>query len=218
MGNLVGVTEMIQMHLDDKDYDEINEVNQMLRESSSEVSDLLENLLNWSMTEQGTLTYTPTEISAEEICNPALRVLQLTANQKNIALTPELRSEVMFNADVSTVATAVRNILSNALKFTEEGGRVDLTVVEEGDYGIISIKDNGIGIPENKMDTLFSFTGARKRWGTKGEKGVGLGLNLVKSFIDLNQGRVEVTSEEGVGSEFKIYLPLYIEDRIVEIP
>ncbi|MGL1888318.1 MAG: tetratricopeptide repeat protein [Reichenbachiella sp.] len=209
MGNLVNVSDMMQTYLDNDEIEEVIEINALLRESSTEIVDLLENLLNWAMAQQDNVSYDIQSVSVEDLCNANLRVLQVTAKEKNIELLPlEVWSELVLKVDENTISTAVRNLISNALKFTHEGGKVEVLVRQEGAMGVISVKDNGIGIPEDKMDSLFSFTGDRKRWGTSGEKGIGLGLNLVKEFVYKNNGHVKVISEEGKGSEFEIHLPL----------
>ncbi|WP_158584328.1 ATP-binding protein [Reichenbachiella sp. MSK19-1] len=212
ISNFSGVAGLIQLYIEDGDYVELKRIGRILENSSHELSTLLDNLLDWAMNQQGVFPYDPEEVSAEEICNPTLRVLSNSANAKNITMTEEVHSEYMVHVDVNSATTTIRNLVSNALKFTPEGGTVTLTVEREGDYAVFVVEDNGIGIPEDKMKNLFGFDGERKRWGTDGEKGVGLGLNLVREFVELNKGKVTVTSKESQGSCFRVYFPLFVEE------
>ncbi|SHK90855.1 Signal transduction histidine kinase [Reichenbachiella agariperforans] len=212
ISNFSGVAGLIQLYIEDGDYVELKRIGRILENSSHELSTLLDNLLDWAMNQQGVFPYDPEEVSAEEICNPTLRVLSNSANAKNITMTEEVHSEYMVYVDVNSATTTIRNLVSNALKFTPEGGTVTLTVEREGDYAVFVVEDNGIGIPEDKMKNLFGFDGERKRWGTDGEKGVGLGLNLVREFVELNKGKVTVTSKESQGSCFRVYFPLFVEE------
>ncbi|MCV9388886.1 ATP-binding protein [Reichenbachiella ulvae] len=211
ISNFSGVAQLIQTHIRNNNTEEIQRVGMVLEDSSHEISSLLDNLLDWSMNQQGHVSYKPEEISVEEICNPALRVMCNSAEAKGIQMTEEIYSELMLRADLNSCSTIIRNIISNSLKFTPEKGSITLSVTQVDNYAKITIQDTGIGIPQEKIETLFTFQGDRKRWGTKGEKGVGLGLNLVKEFVDLNQGKIEVESEEGKGSSFHVYLPLFEE-------
>lgn len=210
ISNFNGVAQLINTHLENNDAAGLKRVGRVLEDSSYEISSLLDNLLDWAMNQQGHFPYKPEEVSAEDICNPSLRVMANSAKAKNIHMTEEIYSELMLNVDINSASTIIRNLLSNALKFTPEGGEVKLGIEEIDQFACISVQDSGIGISEDKMHDLFGFKGSRKRWGTKGEKGVGLGLNLVKEFVDLNQGKIEVESEENVGTTFRVYLPIFI--------
>ncbi len=208
MSNMTGVTELMENYINDKQYDELLNINKLLRNSSIEVINLLENLLNWAVAQQNNIHYHIQEITVAQLCNSSLRISKYAADKKKISLNAALHSDVSVLADENTISTVVRNLLSNAVKFTKTGGTIDLFARAADGMGVICIKDDGIGIPADKIDSLFTFTGGRKRWGTEGETGVGLGLNLVKEFVEKNNGRIEVVSEEGVGSEFLVYLPL----------
>ncbi|MGL1887350.1 MAG: ATP-binding protein [Reichenbachiella sp.] len=208
LGNLTNIADLIDYHLKDQSYKELPEINNLLRETNYDVSFLLENLLNWAVTQQNNIPIRFERTSTKTICNPSLKVLRWAAARKNIEMTKDLNEDIWMNVDEDTLATAIRNLISNAIKFTPKNGKVDVHAFQRNGEAIISIKDNGIGIPPDKMETLFTFTGERKRWGTAGEKGVGLGLNLVKEFVDKNKGRIEVISKEDTGSEFIVYLPL----------
>jgi signal transduction histidine kinase len=103
--------------------------------------------------------------------------------------------------------TTIRNLASNALKFTEEGGSVEIKAKASDQFVKIQISDTGVGMTKEKLDRLFNLGDAKSTYGTSGEKGLGLGLQLVYEFVGLNQGTVKVESEEGKGTIFTILLP-----------
>lgn len=208
ISNFHGVSQLIQLLVESDDKESLLKLGKMLDTSTGEVSALLDNLLEWAMSQQGRMPYKPEEIKLHRLCNSNLGIMQNLATAKQIRLTKKVKEKITIQADKNSVSTIIRNLVSNAIKFTPEGGKVDLSIGYEVNMVMISIKDSGIGIPKDKMSHLFDFKGERSRWGTEGEKGVGLGLTLVNEFVELNKGRVEVESEEGAGTTFKVYLPI----------
>lgn len=211
ISNFHGVSQLIQLLVESDDKEALLKLGRMLDTSTSEVSSLLDNLLEWAMSQQGRMPYKPEKIKLHQLCNSNLGIMQNLAAAKQIKLTKKVKEKVTIQADKNSVSTIIRNLISNAIKFTPEGGKVDITLSYEITMAVISIQDSGIGIPQEKMSHLFDFKGERSRWGTEGEKGVGLGLTLVNEFVELNNGRVEVESQEGKGTTFKIYLPILSE-------
>ena len=113
--------------------------------------------------------------------------------------------------------TILRNLVSNALKFTPETGAVMIQAYSKHDRAIIKIKDTGVGISQDKLENLFKLQDKKSTYGTAGEKGLGLGLQLVYEFIEMNQGSIDVSSEEGKGTTFEISLPLFsYSEQLVE--
>lgn len=215
ISNFQGISELINVLADSKDADGLKQLGSMMETSAKEVSTLLDNLLEWALSQEGKIPYHPEAINLKEICQANLAIMLNMSMAKQIDLTGELLDDVIVNADKNSVSTVIRNLLSNAIKFTPEGGLVNLSIKEEEGRGLIIVKDTGIGIPQDKLDNLFSLKGVRSRWGTKGEKGIGLGLTLVHEFVELNRGHIEVESEEGKGTTFKVILPLR---EVAEVP
>ncbi|MEO9965689.1 MAG: tetratricopeptide repeat-containing sensor histidine kinase [Reichenbachiella sp.] len=211
ISNFQGVSQLIHLLVESNDKDALLKLGTMLDTSSKEVSALLDNLLEWAMSQQGRMPYKPEEIKLHELCNSNLAIMKNLATAKQITINDKVKEKVSIRADKNSVSTIIRNLISNAIKFTPEGGKVKLTLGFDVNMAVISIKDTGIGIPKEKMPHLFDFKGERSRWGTDGEKGVGLGLTLVHEFVELNNGRIEVKSEEGKGTMFMVYLPLISE-------
>ncbi|MCV9388719.1 tetratricopeptide repeat-containing sensor histidine kinase [Reichenbachiella ulvae] len=208
VSNFNGVTYLIQRSIEEGDQEELKSMGIMLEESAQDLSSLLDNLLDWAMSQQGTFPYKPQSINIAEICNPALRVFKNTAKAKSIEIDDHVTSDLQVYVDVNSTSTIIRNLLNNALKFTAEGGSVSLNIEMQEKFAVIHVSDTGIGIPQDKLERLFVFKGVKTSYGTQGEKGVGLGLNLVKEFVDLNKGKIKVESEEGKGSRFSVFLPL----------
>ncbi|UXX80555.1 ATP-binding protein [Reichenbachiella carrageenanivorans] len=208
ISNFQGVSQLIHMMVETDDKAGLLKLSGLLDTSSKEVSTLLDNLLEWAMSQQGRMPYKPEEIKLHELCNSNLSIMENLATAKQITLTEKVKEKVTITADKNSVSTIIRNLLSNAIKFTPEGGHVDLALSYDLNMAVLTVKDSGIGIPKEKMQHLFDFKGERSRWGTGGEKGVGLGLTLVHEFVELNKGKIEVESEEGQGTTFRVYLPL----------
>ncbi|MDW3208312.1 MAG: ATP-binding protein [Reichenbachiella sp.] len=211
ISNFQGVSQLIHLLVESKDYDGLLKLGTMLDTSTKEVSSLLDNLLEWAMSQQGRMPYKPETIKLHELCNSNLSIMENLATAKQITLTEKVKEKVTITADKNSISTIIRNLLSNAIKFTPEGGTVDLQLSYDLNMAVLIVKDSGIGIPKEKMQHLFDFKGERSRWGTGGEKGVGLGLTLIHEFVELNKGKIEVDSEEGKGTTFKVYLPLVID-------
>lgn len=210
INNFQGISVLINSLADSEDVDGLRQLGSMMEDSAKEVSSLLDNLLEWALSQEGKIPYHAEPISLRELCQTNLAIMLNMALAKQVDLTGDSLVDVKVFADKNSVSTIIRNLLSNAIKFTPEKGTVELKIEEVNGEGLITVKDNGIGIPQDKLDNLFSLKGERSRWGTKGEKGIGLGLMLVHEFVELNHGRIEVESEEGIGTTFKVILPMHV--------
>ncbi|MEM9391663.1 MAG: ATP-binding protein, partial [Bacteroidota bacterium] len=111
--------------------------------------------------------------------------------------------------DLNSTKTILRNLVSNALKFTTAGGTIKLSVNISNDIAAVKVQDTGIGIPKEKLSELLHSNQYKRSWGTKGEKGLGLGLQLVKEFTELNKGILAIESDEGIGTTITVSLPLW---------
>jgi signal transduction histidine kinase len=194
------------------DYHEMDEETrqsyiQKLFKTVGNMSDLLENLLQWSMSQYGKLECRPHPIKLEELVEEAACYLVDSAEKKSIALSWDIPPQTSVHADEDMLKTVIRNLISNALKFTNAGGTVTVTAASEGAQTVITIADTGIGIPSEKLEILFKIGRTESTDGTAKEKGTGLGLILCKELVEKNQGEMRVTSETGKGSRFDILLP-----------
>jgi len=211
VSNFQGVSQLIRILVEADDTHELLRLSDLLDKSTRELSSLLDNLLHWALSQQGKFPYQPEKIDLAETCQATTDVMENIANVKNIRLIKQIDQRIIVWADQNSTLTIVRNLVGNALKFTPEDGSVTLSIRREQNMGIVEVADTGVGIAPDKMENLFGFEGKRSKWGTAGEKGVGLGLTLTKEFIEMNHGKITVTSEEAKGSVFTVYLPLFTD-------
>ena len=183
----------------------------LVYESSRNLFELLENLLKWSQSQRGSIKYHPGKIGLNKICYKVIDLLKANAETKNIELVylqPE--KELYVYADQLMLDTILLNLISNALKFTNKGGKVKVLAVAESGFVKIEIADDGVGIPADRIDQLFRIETNQTTLGTNNEKGTGLGLILVKDFVEKQGGDIWVESELDRGSRFIFTLPLSV--------
>lgn len=178
-----------------------------LRNSMKEVHSLLENLLSWSRSQQGTIAYEPSNVNILEIIDSNISLLSGIAKEKNIRLYSEITDRLILFCDYNTINTVVRNLISNALKFTPEAGEVKISAITKDNHVEISVADSGVGIPKETIGKLFQVGKHVTTYGTRNEKGTGLGLLLCKEFVEKNGGQIWVESEENKGSTFRFTIP-----------
>ncbi len=171
--------------------------------------DLLENLLVWASGQIKGVRVEPKKVNLYALAEENIGMLRTMAIQKNIALHNETDQDAFLYADANMVNLVLRNLLSNALKFTKEGGEVSILSEEFDNYHQISVIDNGVGIDVQKLESLFTAHMNVSTQGTANEKGTGLGLMLCKDFTEKNGGKIWVESEAGKGSSFMLTFPKF---------
>jgi signal transduction histidine kinase/Flp pilus assembly protein TadD len=200
---ILGFSELIKYEVKEgKNITTIEEFNDNIHESANSLFTLLENLLQWAKDQRGMLEFTPTQIDLYELIQSNISIFKLKANDKSIKLFSDIKPNTVAFGDVNMVNTIVRNLISNALKFTDKNGEIFLSTILDGDFIHLSVKDNGIGICKNDQDKLFRLDGNFTTMGTNDETGSGLGLILCKEFVKKNGGEIWVESEENKGSNF----------------
>ncbi len=206
---LNGSTMLIRDFLESKDYEELDQLTMNMEQSVKKVQNLLDNLLEWAVSQQGKFPYKPESIDLDEVCENVLNIFISMAATKSIELTYEISSNARFIvADKNSLMTIVRNLVSNALKFTNKYGNVHIRILKEETNICLCVSDDGVGIPEKKIKNLFKIEEHKSTWGTDREKGLGIGLNLVYEFVKLNQGTIRVESLENSGTSFMVFLPM----------
>lgn len=202
-----GISRIIRMHLKRKDYDELETMTDHIDHSAKSLSELLDNLLGWAVQQQGQVPYNPEKVSLNELTGTIKEVFESVAASKGIEIQFDVSDELMLWADRNSTMTILRNLTGNALKFTPEGGKISISGKQVSDYIDIEIKDTGVGIPDDKLDTLFQPSAKKSTHGTSGEKGLGLGLQLVWEFVQMNNGEISVESSKDGGATFTVRLP-----------
>jgi signal transduction histidine kinase/Tfp pilus assembly protein PilF len=179
-----------------------------LNQSANQLYDLLQNLLNWAISQIGKLPFVPERISLTELAEDNKRLFENNLQQKKQQVTVNMPETIFVWADKSMIKTVVRNLLSNAVKFTTEGGQIELSAREENGEAIFTVADSGIGIAPDDLNKLFKVEEDVTAVGQSSEKGTGLGLILCKELIEKNKGRIWAESTAGEGSRFIFALPL----------
>ena len=203
-------TTLIKDALESKDYDKLWNFTGNMEKSVKNVQVLLDNLLEWAITQRGQYTLHPEETDLSECIDETVAFYTELAQSKEITLTHSPPPGKSFlTIDRNSLSTIVRNLLSNALKFTGNGGFVHILTERKKDSVTISIEDSGVGIPREKLKAIFSMKTKKSSRGTGQEKGLGIGLNLVYEFVKMNNGEIEVESTVGTGTIFTVRFPLH---------
>jgi two-component system sensor histidine kinase/response regulator len=187
--------------------DEIFELLDKANRESEETHDLLDNLLKWTKSQTGRLTVVYQDIDLEDIVPGVVDIFSMIAEMKKIELKYiPAKEKLVVHGDNDMIKTVIRNFISNAVKFTPEGKGIEVFFEREGDFARISVRDHGVGIAADRVDTIFHK--GETTYGTGGEEGSGLGLQLCQDFARKNGGDAYVESVEGEGSTFSFTIPL----------
>ena len=174
---------------------------------SEEVHDLLDNLLKWTKSQTGRLNVVKQELDLNDIIPGVVEIFNAIAATKHITLDLQPTNGPMkVEADNDMLKTVVRNFLSNAIKFSPENSTIEIIMAQEGEFAKVSVRDHGVGIAADRIDTIFHK--GETTYGTGGEEGSGLGLQLCQDFARKNGGDCTVESVEGEGSTFSVFIPL----------
>ena len=185
--------------------------NELLNEISHTTGQnikLLENLLNWSMSQLEEIKYAPKPLIIHELLTEQIDGLRHIANEKNIDLYLQVDAGLEVNADPNMLMTIVRNLISNALKFTSTNGVITVSVEKEQNAYYFSIQDTGVGMDSEVKDKLFKPDEMQTSRGTNNEQGTGIGLLICKEFVERHEGKIWVDSILGVGSNFQFSIPI----------
>lgn len=210
VNTLNGLVTVSQLYLADGNADKVKGMVDKMSESVDRLTQLLDTLLNWALQQRGHFPYVPERLDLGEMAKDVIDMFRDNAMSKNIQLEFEADDAYTLMVDKNTTSTILRNLVNNAIKFTNTGGHVKISAsVDSGsNFCTIQVTDNGVGIPQEKLDVLFNLNETISTKGTFGETGLGLGLQLVHEFVALNKGKVEAESEEKKGTTFKVSLPL----------
>jgi signal transduction histidine kinase len=172
--------------------------------SSVRGNDLLENILQWSRTQTGIISFNPQKLRLSEIAEEVKSLMDSIASKKNISINQLIDYEIVVYADENMLKTILRNLISNAIKFTTADGTITLSaeVLNIDDKIEIAISDNGVGIPDTTLRKLFRIESTISTKGTAQEPGTGLGLIICKEFVEMHKGKIRVQSEVGAGTTF----------------
>lgn len=181
---------------------------QLIVNSSQNTNRSLENLILWSRLQVGNMDYALENVNIVDLINDTVSQLRAMAEKKNINIEVSLPEQLCLTLDKFMISTVLRNLITNAIKYTHKSGSISINLEEKEGRIQVSVKDNGIGIYKENIAKLFKITEKFSMQGTEQEEGTGLGLILSKGFIDLHNGEIMVESQIGKGSTFTFTLPV----------
>lgn len=205
---ILGFSEVLDTEFDELDDASKRKIANYLNESSQSTYKLLDNLLEWARLENGSMPYRPKALQLDQLIEDTVYSLQFMAAQKNISLTTRLQSDIWIEADMHMLQSLVHNLVANALKFTPNGGTIQIFDEVKDDQITISVQDNGTGMNDVQLQKLFNVAYSQSTNGTNGETGTGLGLLLCQQFVQQHKGALNVSSQLGQGSTFSFNFPL----------
>jgi signal transduction histidine kinase len=206
--SILGFSEVLKIDFDDLSESEIKLFIDSLYQTSRHVYNILNNLLHYSRFQLGKIDFEPKQISLKRIIDKIIEMLQGIVLKKNIHIQNNLVKDIFVFADEDMLNSVILNLTTNAIKFTNSGGKVVFSAVENEEYAKITVEDTGIGMNRETLNNLFKPSLNKSTLGTANETGTGLGLLLIKDFIIKNGGNITVESIPGKGSTFTFTLPL----------
>ncbi len=206
--SILGFSDLLLKNIHKYSLEKIESQVKIINQTSYQTYILLEDLLLWSKSQSGKLTFNPQNIDFKKICDELINNFNLSANSKNININCYKTIDKSLFADENMLKTIMRNLISNAIKFTNTNGIVTIYTEETENEVVVTVSDTGIGISENEQEKMWNLSHHFSKNGTNGETGTGLGLVLCKEFVEKHNGQIWVESEVGKGSDFKFTLPL----------
>ncbi len=215
LSNIIGFSELIEKGYNQYTEEEIRKYNKIIYQLSQSVSELLENLLTWARSQRNRINLFPQQLSMQLIIEKCHNLLIHNLSHKQINFINEVPADTSVFADEEMITIVMRNLISNAIKFTHRGGTISLFATRSEETVTIGIKDTGIGIPSEMVGNIFKASSSHAKSGTEGEAGTGLGLIICKDFIEKNDGKIWAESSPGKGSVFCFSLPAVVNEPAI---
>jgi len=201
--SFLGFTEILDEEFDTLPEKELKSIVRLMRGSALNLYQLLENLLEWSLLHREIPQFEPRITALLPLVQSCTEVIAHSAQSKEIEVTVDVPANMEVLADIHMLMAIIRNLLTNAVKFTHRGGKVKISATPASKHFItVAVNDTGIGIPAEMIKNIFRIDINNKTRGTEGEVSTGLGLILCKEFVEKHGGEIRVESEEGKGSTF----------------
>lgn len=208
LNTLLGFIRVITENIESYSKEEIKSNMERLQASAEHLYALHENLLTWSAVQQGTLDYSPEPLDIQEVAVYHVLLFASLAEEKKVTLMSSVKENILAYADYTMVNTVIQNLVSNALKFTDRGGLIEIAARQTKNLIEISVSDTGVGISEARQPHLFEIVTLSQKRNPVREARSGLGLLLCKELVEKNGGKIWVESEIGKGTTFTFTLPL----------
>lgn len=205
---LLGYSDILMTDFDRFPNEEKKTIVSAIRQVSEGTYKLLQNLLDWARVQTGNITFVPEDFNLHGFVSDEYNLLKSIAEQKQISMDFHSFKDIMVKADKNMMSTVVRNLVSNAIKYTSANGKITIDITKDDKFAKITVTDTGMGISPDNMQKLFKVNEDFKTHGTNNEEGTGLGLILSKEFVNKNGGDIFITSTLGKGTEISFTTPL----------
>lgn len=204
MSNILNLTKLLGEHAGN--VETTSNIVEMLTKSANSVNNLLDNLLNWTQAQQGKIELHTEKIALIEVIESSIDAYKINAALKDISVEVEIDPIIEVNVDRHTISSVIANLFNNAVKFTNENGTIQFKAKLNSKQVEVSVIDDGVGMSQETMASVFSEASVKSTQGTSAEKGTGLGLQLCKEFLRMNNSVLHVKSKQGKGSTFSFSL------------
>ena len=206
--SILGFSDLLLKNIDNYDKGKIVTQIEQIHHTSHKTYQLLDDLLLWSHSQSDKIILDKQKVDFGELCRESIELAQTQAKRKNISIQCFETENLQILADINLIKTVLRNLISNAVKFTNQNGQIKIYAKRDLSNAVITVSDNGVGIDKDVIPKLWCFTEQISTTGTDGEQGTGFGLVLCKELIEKHGGKIWVESEPGKGSDFKFSIPL----------
>ena len=204
----MGFSELMLRQLKKGQYDNIEKYARAIYSTARSGGELLSNLLDWSRSQRGKITFRPEKINLHELVQSVLMFFDEPARSKEIKIESTIASDITLMADHNMLNTILRNLVSNAIKYSYRNTTINISITQQNNRVLLEVADIGQGMEPEQQQKLFRIDSNESVPGTEEEKGTGLGLILCKEFVDKHNGQIKVESQPGEGSKFTVILPL----------
>ncbi|MFO7728416.1 MAG: MASE3 domain-containing protein [Desulfonatronovibrio sp.] len=201
MAGIFNTSQILAQEAESLPRDELRFISTEMYKSSKNALELLNDLMQWSRMNQGGMDFSPEECSLYELARTSLYTARDVAEKKNVAINCDIAQDLVVLADQPMINTVFRNVIFNAIKFTPQGGNIYVTAKQAGSLVEVCVHDEGIGMNDAILSSIFSIDKSKIQFGTEGEKGTGLGLILCKEFVEKHGGKIRVESQPGEGTK-----------------
>jgi signal transduction histidine kinase len=206
--SILGITDILKKNLDNYDVEKLGKFIYEMNAQAKKTFSLLENLLNWAKNQSGNLAFNPTYCNIGKISDEVIDQFEETAEMKNITVTSYYPESINANVDKNMLEVILRNLVSNAIKFTENDGLVEVYSKVIDGFIEVTVSDTGIGVEDKDKIKIFTINDNKTKLGTANEKGSGLGLVVCKDFVEKHHGKIWIENNKDKGSLFKFTLPI----------
>ncbi len=206
--SLMGFSEMLSLHAESKSYKDIMEYSGIIHNSTRKLYSLVDTLLQWSRTQLGTTEYKPERLEIGIVSSNIVSILKINAEEKDIVISVDMDNSLIGWADKDLYSAVLRNLISNAIKFSRVGSVITVTAKTKKQFIEVAVSDTGVGMTKENLAKIFNVDKNVSTKGTFNEKGTGLGLVLCKEFVEINRGTIWAESRLEKGSIFKFTVPL----------